>query len=394
MRGRVRRRWRKFGFGVLIGLCLAAAGCSSAPRTLIGLGSDNLSAQHLDGTTIHRIFIATTRARSDNPLEFFSGERSPDLSLAHVDVSVPPNHRVGQLERSTSKSPDPQTNFVVFNPTLIETPQSFGSAIEKALLEHPAGSRDVLVFVHGYNVNFSDAVLRVAQFVHDTKYQGVPVLFSWASRGRTVDYVYDINSALQARDRLIRLGGILSGTDAEHFDIVAHSMGNLLTVEAMRQLQLQGKFNTSGRLRRIILASPDIDIDLFRTQLTVFPEKERQFYVLISEDDRALELSRRLGGGISRVGAADATKLAELGINVIDVTEISEKGSINHSKFADSPAIVQLIGRSLEQGNTLEARTDVSRAEALVGNIFKSLTLIPSAIIDGAQGSVLVVGNR
>ena len=61
-------------------------------------------------------------------------------------------------------------------------------------------------------------------------------------------------------------------------------------------------FNASGKLENIILASPDIDIDVFKTQLKVFPKSKRRFYVLISENDKALAVSRRLAGGVPRVG--------------------------------------------------------------------------------------------
>ena len=59
-----------------------------------------------------------------------------------------------------------------------------------------------LVFIHGYRTRFDAAVYRAAQIVHDSGYTGTPVLFSWASAGRTVDYIYDNNSATIARDAL------------------------------------------------------------------------------------------------------------------------------------------------------------------------------------------------
>lgn len=375
-------------------LVLFVSGCAGPGDAIIGLGSDGLESAQANGATSHRIFVATTRAKSENPLELFSGERSTKLSLAHIDVTIPPTHEPGKIEKTRSRKPDPEKHFVVTKPYIFAEPTFFKNKINDALSVRDKDSRDVLVFVHGYNVDFSDAVLRVAQFVHDANYKGVPVLFSWASRGRTVDYVYDLNSALQARDRLEQLGALLTQTHAQNFDVVAHSMGNLVTVEAMRQVQMKGHFNTSGRLRRIVLASPDIDVDLFRTQLDVFPEKEDQFFVLISKDDKALEVSRFLAGGVSRAGAADPQKLASLGINVIDLTEVDDKSGIHHSKFADSPAIVQLIGRGIQQGNTLSSEDEVNVAKTLVGNVFRSLTLVPSAIINGAQGSVLVVGNQ
>ena len=83
-------------------------------------------------------------------------------------------------------------------------------------------------------------MLRAAQFSHDSNFEGIPVLFTWASRGRTLDYVYDLNSALHARDALLETGIVLNDTSARRIDVVAHSMGNFLTVEAIRQRALRG----------------------------------------------------------------------------------------------------------------------------------------------------------
>ena len=61
-----------------------------------------------------------------------------------------------------------------------------------------------MFFVHGYNNTTSDAVLRLAQFVEDSGFEGVPVLFDWASAGELTRYVYDLNSSLIARDKIRR----------------------------------------------------------------------------------------------------------------------------------------------------------------------------------------------
>lgn len=55
------------------------------------------------------------------------------------------------------------------------------------------------MFIHGYNTQFDDAVYRITQIVQDSGYKGAPVLFTWASAGRALDYVYDTNSATVAR---------------------------------------------------------------------------------------------------------------------------------------------------------------------------------------------------
>ncbi|MEM8798316.1 MAG: alpha/beta hydrolase, partial [Pseudomonadota bacterium] len=217
--------------------------------------------------------------------------------------------------------------------------------------------------------------------------------FSWASRGKTFDYLYDLNSALQSRDELERLGVLLTGVQAKHFDVVAHSMGNLATLEAMRNLEKRRDLDSTGELRRVILASPDVDIDLFEAQLKDVRSIQDRITVLISNDDRALSLSRRLAGGVSRVGATDPKRIAALGLTVIDLTEIDDRTSSNHSKFASSPEIVKLIGRGIQSGNRLSAQTDPSAIRTVVGGIVRGVTIIPVSIVGGAQAVVVSVGN-
>ncbi|MEM8795003.1 MAG: alpha/beta hydrolase, partial [Pseudomonadota bacterium] len=208
---------------ILMLAALVTSGCARVERDIVGLGDASLTEGQKTAGTTRRVFLATTRQRSDDPAEFFGGDRSQVMQLGYMDVHIPASHRPGRIERPKGTKPDPDKHFILSEPTLFETDKAFQDEIDTELLEKVREERDVLVFVHGYNTNFSAAVLRVAQFVHDTNYTGVPVLFSWASRGKTFDYLYDLNSALQSRDELERLGVLLTGVQAKHFDVVAHS---------------------------------------------------------------------------------------------------------------------------------------------------------------------------
>ena len=104
-----------------------------------------------------------------------------------------------------------------------------------------------------------------------------------------------------------------------------------------------------------MLASPDIDIDLFRSQLGMIRKDHQKLYVLTSKDDSALSFSRRISGGVSRVGSADAAELADLGVTVIDLSNVDDSKSGSHSKFAGSPEVVQLIGQGLNSSSRFGA---------------------------------------
>ncbi len=158
--------------------------------------------------------------------------------------------------------------------------------------------RRALVFTHGYNTQFDEAVVRLAQIVDDTHYPGLPVLFSWPSRGEVRDYGYDKDSANFSRDAMADLLARLARDPGiEGIDIFAHSMGNWLTMETLRQLSIAGDAKTLGRLGTIVMAAPDIDMDVFRTQIARLRPLAARIVLYASRDDYALDLSRRLFGG-------------------------------------------------------------------------------------------------
>ena len=184
---------------------------------------------------------------------------------------------------------------------------------------------------------FAEAVYRAAQLAHDSKAPGVPVLFTWASRGKATAYVYDLNSATAARDGLEHTLRLLLRSNAEKVNVLAHSMGNWVTVEAFRQIRISGDLPPASKIGNDLLAAPDIDIDVFKSQLRRFGKPQKPFYVVLSQDDRALFLSRTIAGGVTRVGdSADTAELTALGATVIDLTDV--KGDRSHQSRQIRPA--------------------------------------------------------
>jgi esterase/lipase superfamily enzyme len=68
----------------------------------------------------------------------------------------------------------------------------------------------------------------------------VPVLFTWASRGKIGAYIYDTNSATTARDDLEHTLRLLFASDADQINILAHSMGNWVTLKRCDRSRFQG----------------------------------------------------------------------------------------------------------------------------------------------------------
>jgi esterase/lipase superfamily enzyme len=344
------------------------AGCTRPPD-LIGVDNPEIPADSVPDLTRHQIFIATTREASEVTGAFFSSGRAPDVGLASVVVTIPPNHVIAELERPTRLPPDPRTEFTVIDPVVYSADTAFIAAVRRELAKRPVGQRRLLLFVHGYNNTASDAILRMAQFVEDTGFDGVPVLFTWASAASASRYVYDLNSALVARSRIRDVTSILARTGAESVEIFAHSMGSFLTMEGLVDGAQTGRLERrASSINHIVLASPDIDLDLFRTQLGELPPSIREkMYLLVSADDGALRASRLIAGGIPRVGAADAEELEKLGVTVIDLSQIEDSSSGSHAKFAGSPEVVQLLGQGLNRVGRFGEQNTPSLDQILAG---------------------------
>lgn len=334
----------------VVALTVALSGCGGGKHAHELLSDNTLPAAAQSIAARHSIYVATTRAAAQNKKEVFSGARSVDLGLASVEVTVPASHKIGALERPKNGKHDPARYFVATSVTAYEE-DAFVKTLKAELARRDGRA---MVFVHGFNTRFDAAVYRMTQLVHDAGYDGVPVLFSWASAGRITDYVYDNNSATVARDRLEATLRLLIRAGVKRVDILAHSMGTWVTMEALRQLAITDDRDLDGRLGDVLLASPDIDVDVFKTQMRRYGKPGRPFIILSSGDDRALLLSSLIAGNRPRVGDySDAEDLASLGVTVVNVSGVAAGDRLNHAKFADNPVLVKLLGERLRDGDSL-----------------------------------------
>jgi esterase/lipase superfamily enzyme len=374
-------RFARFLSSIIIAASLAA-GCASRPET----GFMAPIAQSEPAARSHTLLVATTRQRDDRPGTLFNGERSVPSNYAKIEVSVPPTHKHGEIEWPSTPEGDPSKHFVVRQAGYIDGENEFVRTLNAQLARRPAGKRKVFIFVHGYNTMFSEAVYRFTQVVHDSEAPGVPILFSWASRGQLTQYVYDNNSATQARDDLERTIRIAFASNAEQVNILAHSMGNWVTVEALRQIRISGGLKQIGKLGSIYLAAPDIDLDVFKSQMRRFGKPPKPFFLVLSRDDKALGASTFIAGGQKRLGAAeDAEELAALGAVIIDLSEVEATDSSNHGKFAQIAGIAPKLQGVLARG---VAGRPPGQAAETVGGSLEQLISLPIKII-GAPIKVL-----
>jgi esterase/lipase superfamily enzyme len=216
------------------------------------------------------------------------------------------------------------------------------------LLDETSGGKDILIYVHGFNQTFETAALDAAHLADGTRFRGDTMVFSWPSKAKLLDYAYDRDSAMWSRDALEQLlTGLISSPAVGRIHIVAHSIGCMPTMEALRQLYARNGEAAATRIGAVVLASPDLDLDVFSSSVQRIGSLTPKITVISATNDRALALSGWLAGGITRVGAAESAQLAGLGLRVIDASKRGW-GVINHDLFLSNAQIQAVIRHAID----------------------------------------------
>src|SRR3954466_2752406 len=213
----------------ILAVVLCFCGCATPPGVLVPISASGSGGSRVD------MLVATTRERA-NSIDMFSGARGPALSFANITISLPPGEarEIGQVQWPRQVPGNPATDFVTLKAEVIDRPQAI-TWFQQTLRAVPR--RQVLVFIHGFNNRFDDAVFRFAQIVHDSNARVVPVLFTWPSRGSVLAYGYDRESTAYSRNALENvLKAFARDPAVGEISILAHSMGNSLALETLRQI--------------------------------------------------------------------------------------------------------------------------------------------------------------
>lgn len=313
-------------------------------------------------TTTERIplLIATTRRfiDADRPGFRYGTTDANQLAWGLAQVTVP-SYRVraeGDTPRAGSgANPDPDRTMFM-NSLLPADSVRFLQRVEEDLGR--TNSRDILVFVHGYNSSFEDAAVRLAQLVADMGFDGTAVLFAWPSAGSLSGYVRDQQTARNSGWHLLRLlQDQLPRTRPNKIHVIAHSMGSEVLAKAMTLVQAT---DSLPRFGQVILAAPDVDSRVFaREVLPVLRNRAEGVTLYASSEDDALRASRVLNG-VWRLGLGGDSVTVLDGMTTVDATRV--RGDVlGHTLFGNSALLSDLHallteGRGPTERRLLEAR--------------------------------------
>ncbi len=257
-------------------------------------------------------------------------------------VTIPPSHQRGIVERPSImrfEFAEDENKHVVLTQAKELDGDEFYQQMNKQVSE--SNDHDLLVFIHGYNVDFDSAVRRTAQIANDLSFEGVPVCYSWPSQGSLVGYTVDENNVIwtvrHLRDFLLELA---DRSQAKSINIIAHSMGNRAMTESLSQLSNQLTPDRLPLFDRVVLAAPDVDADHFRIELAPqLAEVGRHVTLYASSDDQALLASKHLHGGYPRAGESGENLVVVPHIETIDVSGI-DLSLLGHSYYGNSESIL------------------------------------------------------
>ena len=290
-----------------------------------------------------RVFYATDRQPTGDtaPGKFYGGERQPDetLHLGTLDVSIPRDHRMGQIERPSiwklEFRQDPDKHVVLLS-VAPKSEQEFYAELSSKV--ESSSNKDAFVFIHGFDNTFEQAAWRTAQLSYDLGFQGAPILYSWPSKGKLTGYAADeatIDWATPHLDKFLETVAAQSHATTVH--LIAHSMGNRALTRALAAIAARHAGVVPPLFKNVFLAAPDIDVGVFRQLAATFPSAAAHVTLYASSRDQAIVTSEKIHQ-YDRAG--DSTHICVVpNIDTIDATAV-DTGLIGHAYYGDQRSIL------------------------------------------------------
>jgi len=339
-------------------------------------------------TIAPQILYVTNRAQTDRRRSFaYAAERSDQMAFGTADVSFDgvddwqdliditqgqkrgrSRLRVANYSEEIKFSTTPlateraEGNLRVQEPVQAEY-EALGEEFKAALAEQMRRQESgrVLLYIHGFNNQFDDALVTLANIWHYAGRRSVPMIFSWpAGNSGVFKYFKDREasnfSAFHLKETLDLIAEV---PEVETIDIVAHSLGSDVTTVALRELIIRerakgNKPKISLKTGTLILAAPDLDVGSVRQRLLTerFSEAFEQVSVYINPNDTALALSS-LFTQVSRLGRFESDDFAPgeieriMKVGLMHFILVEGAAGSGHSYFRQNPSVLSDIALTL-----------------------------------------------
>jgi esterase/lipase superfamily enzyme len=286
---------RSLGLGVLLilGGCASESTLAPTPAIYTGPGARTQFSTATSAEVSQRktLLYVTDRAPVvvPNGALSYGSDRSRQMSFGSVAIEIDRTQssggelRVGAVEKigEVPRTPYPmQARPEGFRraPAAVAAHEKAVGELQAEVANRLAGAarKEVVVFIHGYNNTFDDAVRSTANLCQFLGEEFVCVVLSWpagGSRGVLFGYNVDRESgefAVADMRKAIRAIAETKGVQKVHF--LAHSRGADVMTSALQQLGIESyvsETSLSARLKvaNIVMVAPDMDIDVAASRI-------------------------------------------------------------------------------------------------------------------------------
>jgi esterase/lipase superfamily enzyme len=322
-----------------------------------------------------RVFYGTNRVPTGDAKPALTyGRASGPLQYGYLDVTIPQTHKLAELETPKQWSEytlrvtntDMRTQFVLLDNVKPLSKEDFVLRLQQEIQSSP--SKDVFIFVHGYNNSFEDTARRTAQLAYDLDFDGTPLMYSWPSQGLLTGYFAD-EGMVDASGRHLAefLDTVAAQSGAERIHMIAHSMGNRVLLAALKAyLPAHTPDKRTHPFGQVVFTAPDVDRSAFMTAFESLRGSADRLTLYASDSDVALRMSKYYHGA-PRAGSAGPLIIKLQGLDTIDISGLPAD-VLGHSYFAASGGAVYDLLHMLWRGDAPDSPQRCSSGERPSGS--------------------------
>ncbi len=317
---------------------------------------DPVAAEQTAEFTKWKILYATNRSLEKNATGEigYANEFGDTLSYGTGQVRISrKNHsnlKSKVIQTIWQGAPDPEGQVEINSLTPAEDDLFFDDL--NAMLKL-SPQKDILVFVHGFNVNFPSAVTRAAQIANELPFNGPVICYSWPSQGGIEKYLLDgevANASVEPMAHFLEslVNSVPQGTK---INIMVHSMGNRVVMRAMNRLPDQ--FARTKPFQNVVLAAPDVGVSEFKKLAPAIIAQSNRVTLYSGSGDVALVASKAVNQE-RRAGDSREPLIME-GVETIDVSAV-DTSFMSHSYYGSNRAVLSDLFALIKQDTSAADR--------------------------------------
>lgn len=354
---------------MLLSSCITPPTYSGNWRNLVGTNDNDLCAQR----------DAEIALSSDILPYYVISTRLPDCSREKTRLTLQRTDKIryGRFDSIAEGKKFPKAEILAANSELQFSSES--AWIAQVAAQAAANGGKAILYTHGYNESYWETAARIAKMSNVSQFKGPIIQYTWPSHRKILRYATDgTNLELYKPQYTATVRKLASLPEIKSLILISHSLGGQLLLHALEEIDIQSERevransgrNLSQKLTNIILASPDIDKQIFERIASQHILNDRQIAngrritVYGSAKDKAIRLSHvingyeRLGGTLCDDPASplddDLARIdrkakprcyAHLpdtmsderrdGLHIVDTSEVSDSNN-GHSDFIGS----------------------------------------------------------